>query len=84
VRNDNAHAEAIFKTFMYRPGYPRKGLASIEDARTWVLKFARLYNKAYYHSGLNFLHLEQRHKRLGESVLANRKAVHEALKAKKS
>lgn len=82
VSNDNAYAEAIFKTLKYRPGYPRKGLASIEDARTWVLKFARWYNKEHHHSGLNFLTPEQRHNGHGEAVLANRKAVYEAAKLK--
>lgn len=82
VSNDNAYAEAIFKTLKYRPGYPRKGLASLEDARTWVLKFARWYNKEHHHSGLNFLTPEQRHNGLGQAVLANRKAVYEAAKLK--
>ncbi|MBM7560903.1 hypothetical protein JOC49_000417 [Fusibacter tunisiensis] len=82
VSNDNAYAEAIFKTLKYRPGYPRKGLASIEDARTWVLKFARWYNKEHHHSGLNFLTPEQRHSGQGKAVLANRKAVYEAAKLK--
>jgi len=82
VSNDNAYAEAIFKTLKYRPGYPRKGLASLEDARTWVLKFARWYNKEHHHSGLNFLTPEQRHNGLGQAVLVNRKAVYEAAKLK--
>lgn len=82
VSNDNAYAESIFKTLKYRPGYPRKGLATIEDARTWVLKFARWYNKEHHHSGLNFLTPEQRHNGQSETVLANRKAVYEAAKLK--
>lgn len=41
LSNANAYVKAIFKTLKYRPGYPSKGLACIEDARTWVLKFAR-------------------------------------------
>ncbi|GAU79033.1 mobile element protein [Fusibacter sp. 3D3] len=42
VSNDNAYAESIFRTLKYRPGYPRKGFATIEDARKWVLGFAPL------------------------------------------
>ena len=80
VSNDNAYAEAIFKTLKYRPGYPRKGVATIEDARDWVLGFARWYNKEHRHSGLNFLTPEQRHNGQSEAVLANRRAVYEAAK----
>ncbi|MBM7562880.1 IS3 family transposase [Fusibacter tunisiensis] len=82
VSNDNAYAESVFKTLKYRPGYPRKGLSTIEDARNWVLQFARWYNQEHRHSGLNFLTPEQRHNGLGETVLANRKAVYEAAKLK--
>lgn len=82
VSNDNAYAESIFKTLKYRPGYPHKGLATLEDARNWVLKFARWYNQEHRHSGLNFLTPEQRHNGIGATVLANRKAVYEAAKSK--
>jgi len=80
VSNDNAYAESIFKTLKYRPGYPRKGLSTIEDAREWVLGFTRWYNKEHHHSGINFLTPEQRHNGQSEAVLANRRAVYEAAK----
>lgn len=78
VSNDNAYAESIFRTFKYRPGYPRKGLLTIEDARLWVQKFVRWYNKEHHHSGLNFLTPEQRHNGLSDQIFENRKAVYEA------
>ena len=78
VSNDNAYAESIFRTLKYRPGYPSKGLATIDDARAWVLKFARWYNKSHRHSGINFLTPEQRHNGDSELILSNRKAVYEA------
>lgn len=80
VSNDNAYAESIFRTLKYRPGYPTKGLATIDDARAWVLKFVRWYNKKHRHSGLNFLTPDQRHNGESELILSNRKAVYEAAK----
>ncbi len=37
VNNDNACAESIFQTCKYRPDYPHKGFATLDDARTWDL-----------------------------------------------
>jgi len=37
VSNDNAYAESIFRTCKYRPDYPHKGFATLDDARIWDL-----------------------------------------------
>ncbi len=81
VSNDNPYAESIFRTCKYRPGYPSAGFDSIEDARKWVLAFAKWYNYEHKHSGLNFLTPNQRYKG-GEDVLKQRKAVYEAARLK--
>ncbi|MET3109298.1 transposase InsO family protein [Oxalobacteraceae bacterium GrIS 2.11] len=39
VSNDNAYAESLFRTCKYRPNYPSKPFATIEDARDWTMKF---------------------------------------------
>jgi putative transposase len=44
VSNDNPYAESIFRTCKYRPNFPTKGLASLQEARKWVLAFIKLMN----------------------------------------
>lgn len=82
VSNDNPYAESIFKTFKYRPEYPIKGFASIDEARKWVQKFVHWYNKEHRHSGLNFITPNQRHQGLADQVFEKRQQVYEAAKAK--
>lgn len=82
VSNDNPYAESIFRTFKYRPEYPNKGFASMDEAREWVLNFVRWYNTEHRHSGLNFITPNQRHQGLADQVFEKRKQVYEAAKAK--
>jgi len=80
VSNDTAFAESIFKTCKYRPDYPYKGFATIDEARGWVLKFSHWYNFNRKHSGINYVTPHQRHSGLASDVLANRKEVYQAAK----
>ena len=82
VSNDNAYAESIFRTCKYRPDYPSKGFANIEEARQWVLKFAHWYNYNHKHSGLKFISPTQRHDGIEEEIMMQREAVYIAAKAK--
>jgi transposase InsO family protein len=41
VSDDNAYAEALFRTMKYRAKYPSAGFATVEDARGWVRDFTR-------------------------------------------
>lgn len=41
VSDDNAYAEALFRTAKYRPEFPAKGFADLDDARTWASGFVR-------------------------------------------
>ena len=82
VSNDNPYSEALFKTMKYRPKYPFKGFTSLEEARRWVDKFVKWYNKEHLHSGINFLTPYQRHYGLDKKVMENRIKVYK--KAKKS
>ena len=61
VSYDNPFSEAQFKTMKYRPGYPKDGFKTIEDAREWVSKFVDWYNNEHYHSGLKFMTPASRH-----------------------
>jgi putative transposase len=81
VSNDNAYAESIFRTCKYRPDYPYKGFATLDDARAWVLKFVHWYNHDHKHSGLKFMTPHQRHTGQTDRVMGNRKAVYEAARA---
>ena len=82
VSNDNAYAEAIFRTVKYRPDYPYKGFLNIDKAREWVFDFTRFYNYKHRHSGLNYLTPVQRHNGLSKKIFANRMAVYQAAKDK--
>lgn len=55
VSNDNAYSEALFRTLKYRPGFPEKGFATLDDARQWVLQFTQWYNNEHRHSALNYV-----------------------------
>lgn len=82
VSNDNPYSEALFKTMKYRPKYPFKGFKSLEDARKWVEKFVKWYNKDHLHSGIKFLSPYQRHNGLDKEIMAKRKETYEKARAK--
>ena len=82
VSNDNAYAESIFRTFKYRPDYPYKGFADIDQARGWVMKFVHWYNPQHKHSGIKFVTPAQRHSGEAENVVRQRKQVYEDAKAR--
>jgi len=73
VSNDNAYAESIFRTCKYRPDYPHKGFATLDDARSWVHQFATWYNQQHKHSGLKFITPAQRHNGQTEDVMRQRR-----------
>lgn len=82
VSDDNAHMEAWFRTAKYRPSYPSKGFANIEAARAWALKLVTWYNGAHLHSAIGFVTPEQRHAGDAATLLAQRRAVYEAARAR--
>lgn len=83
VSDDNAQAEAFFRTLKYRPGYPAKGFPSLDAARDWVMKFVRWYNTGHRHSALKFVTPVQRHQGADIAVLHARKVLYEEAKAAK-
>lgn len=80
VSDDNAICEAIFRTLKYRPGFPRKPFASLEDARRWVADFVAWYNGEHLHSGLRYVTPNDRHEGRDHAILAQRDVVYSAAK----
>lgn len=83
VSDDNAQAEAFFRTLKYRPGYPAKGFKTLDEVRHWVMNFVRWYNTQHQHSALNFVTPAQRHQGADIAILQARKATYESAKAAK-
>jgi len=52
VSDDNAYAESLFRTAKYRPEFPAKGFADLEQARAWGADFVRWYNVDHRHSAM--------------------------------
>ena len=53
VSNDNPYSESQFRTFKYRPDFP-KNFGSFEDARAHCGRFFSWYNDDHRHSGIGF------------------------------
>jgi transposase InsO family protein len=82
VSNDNAFAEAVFRTTKYRPDYPYRGFATLEEARRWMYDFVLWYNHSHRHRGIRYVTPAARHAGEDVCILAKRKAVYEAAKAR--
>lgn len=72
VSDDNAYAEALFRTAKYRPEFPAKGFASLDEARSWAAGFVRWYNVEHRHSGIRYVTPQQRHAGEDKAILAAR------------
>ncbi len=84
VSDDNAYAEALFRTLKYRPDYPRKPFASLEHASRWTEDFVRWYNAEHLHSAIRYVTPDDRHAGRDVAILAARHAVYRAAKARNS
>ena len=76
VSDDNAYAESLFRTAKYRPEFPAKGFASLDEARAWAAEFVRWYNVDHRHSGIGYVSPEQRHSGQDKAILAARHALY--------
>ena len=76
VSDDNAFAEALFRTAKYRPEFPAKGFGDIEQARAWAADFVRWYNIDHRHSGIRYVSPAQRHAGEDHKILAARHALY--------
>lgn len=77
VSNDNAYAEALFRTAKYCPLWPERPFDTLEEARIWVNRFVAWYNHEHRHSGLNYVTPSQRHDGHANHLLAARAALYE-------
>jgi transposase InsO family protein len=82
VSNDNPYSESLFGSLKYSPAYPAKPFDSIEKARTWVHEFVTWYNGTHRHSGIQYVTPNERHRGEDTVILAKRKSVYEAAKAR--
>jgi putative transposase len=81
VSDDNAYAEALFRTAKYRPQFPDQGFADLEQARAWAARFVHWYNLEHRHSGINYVTPAQRHAGEDKAILAARHEVYQRAQA---
>jgi transposase InsO family protein len=77
VSDDNAFAEALFRTAKYRPEFPPKGFTDLDAARQWTARFVQWYNHEHRHSSIRYVTPAQRHAGQDGRVLAARHAVYQ-------
>jgi transposase InsO family protein len=78
VSDDNAFAEALFRTAKYRPDFPANGFADLHAARQWAVRFTHWYNHQHRHSGIRYVTPAQRHAGQDRPMLAQRHALYQA------
>ncbi|WP_374495558.1 integrase core domain-containing protein [Zoogloea sp.] len=81
VSDDNAQAEAFFRTLTYCPGYPAKGFLELDAARQWVRKFVSWYNFEHCHSTIKFVTPAQEHGGEDVAVLLAGEGLYQQAKA---
>ena len=77
VSDDNPYAEALFRTAKYRPEFPAKGFASLEEARGWAARFVHWYNCEHRHSGIRYVTPAQRHAGEDRAILDARHTLYQ-------
>ena len=77
VSDDNAFAEALFRTAKYRPEFPLKGFADLGAARQWAARFVQWYNHEHRHSGIRYVTPGQRHAGQDRRLLTARHALYQ-------
>ena len=77
VSDDNPFVESLFRTAKYRPEFPARGFADLEDARQWAAHFVHWYNHEHRHSGIRYVSPAQRHAGDDRDILAMRDAVYQ-------
>ena len=76
VSDDNAFAEALFRTAKYRPEFPADGFTDLDAARAWAMRFTHWYNFEHKHSGIQYVSPAQRHAGDDHVILEARHAVY--------
>ena len=81
VTDSNAFSESLFHTAKYRPEFPAKGFADLQEARLWARSFVHWYNNDHKHSGIRYVSPAQRHAGHDREILAARHGVYVQAKA---
>jgi len=81
VSDDNAFSESLFRTAKYRPEFPAKGFADLQEARLWASSFVYWYNNDHKHSGIRYVSPAQRHAGEDSDILTARHGVYVQAKA---
>jgi putative transposase len=76
VSDDNAYAEALFRTAKYRPEFPARGFVDLAEARSWAADFVHWYNVEHRHSGIRYVSPAQRHDGRDRAILTARHALY--------
>lgn len=76
VSDDNAYAESLFRTAKYRPEFPTKGFADLDEARAWAASFVHWYNVDHRHSSIRYVSPAQRHAGDDHDILAARHVLY--------
>lgn len=77
VSDDNPYSEALFRTLKYRPEYPQRPFASLDEAQAWVDRFVAWYNTEHLHSAIRFVTPDDRHFGRETAILAQRCRVYD-------
>ncbi len=76
VSNDNPFSESAFRTAKYRPDFPSRPFANLEEARAWCRAFVRWYNDEHLHSSICFVTPSDRHNGHDARILEARAEVY--------
>lgn len=82
VSNDNPFSESLFRTTKYRPEYPDRPFASLDEARSWCVWFVRWYNHEHRHSGIRYVTPDQRHTGAEMAVLEQRERTYQRARSR--
>lgn len=83
VSNDNPFSEALFRTMKYRPEYPDRPFASLQEAREWLREFTHWYNTSHRHSAIGYVTPDERHSGLDVAILARRRRTYAAARRRR-
>ena len=82
VSDDNSFIEAFFRTAKYRPQFPAKGFADLQQAQQWASSFVAWYNYDHRHSGIRYVSPAQRHAGEDRAILQARHEIYRQARAR--
>lgn len=82
LSKDNSFTDALFRTAKYRPQFPVKGFADLEQARQSASSPVHWYKHDHRHSAIRYVSPAQRHVGEDHAVLRARHAFYEQARAR--